>query len=84
MLVPDDRAEAFGGFAIANFSDHDDIGIGTEEGAHRGSEIEAYFRIDLHLTQPALGNFNWIFCRPYFALRSINDVKRGMKGGCFS
>ena len=42
--------------------------MGAKERAHRGSEIEPYFGVDLHLAQPALGYFDRIFCRPDFAL----------------
>jgi len=48
-----------------------DVGIGTQEGAHDGGEIDAGFLVDLYLAQTLLGDFHRILGGPDLGIRGI-------------
>ena len=74
----------FRGFVIANFADHDDIGVGAQKCPHRGGKIEANLGIHLHLAQAGLRDFHGIFSGPDLSIRGIDRAERGMQCRCFS
>ena len=57
---------------IANFADHDHIGVGAEKRAHRGGKIEADFGIHLDLPQAGLRDLHGIFRSPDFSVAGID------------
>ncbi len=50
-----------GGFGVADFADHDDVGILPEQGAEGGGEGEADLLIDLELVDAGEVEFDGIF-----------------------
>ena len=54
----------FGSFQVADFADHDDVRILSEEGFKRHWESQALPVVDIDLVNPRQGNFSWVFgCR---------------------
>ena len=68
-----------GCFLVSHFADHDDVGIGTQKGTHRGREGEADLRMDLDLTEAILGYFNGVFRRPNLSFVGIDLLENGMQ-----
>ncbi len=59
-------------FFIAHLTDHDDIGVGPQEGSHGGGKCKADPGLNLYLPQAVLGNFHRIFRRPDFPVGGID------------
>ena len=57
------------GLAIANFTDHDDVGILTDDVPHSGGERQADLRIDVDLIDPVHLIFDRIFDRDDLLVR---------------
>ena len=68
-----------GGFRVTHFANHDDVGVGAQEGFHHRREIEASLFVDLHLTQAFLGDFNRVFSGPDFGFRAIQVAQYRMQ-----
>ena len=60
------------GFLVADLADHDHVRVRAQEGAQRLREGPVDLRIDLHLPQPRLRDFDRILGRPDFALRRVD------------
>ena len=61
-----------GCFLVAHLTDHDDVGVGAQEGAHRLREREADLGLHLHLPQPILRDFDGVLGRPDLALGLVD------------
>ena len=72
------------GFFVARFADHDDVGIGTQEGAHDHRKINAGFFVDLHLAQAFLRDFHRVFCCPNFGVGLVEKFQHRVQGGGFA
>jgi hypothetical protein len=60
------------GFLVADLADHDDVGVGAQEGAQRLGEGPVDLRVDLHLAQPGLGDFHRVLGGPDLALGRVD------------
>ena len=69
-----------GGFRIAHLAHHDDIRIGAQKRAHGRGKGEADFRIDLHLAQSGVHDFDRILGGPDLELRGVDVSQHGMQG----
>lgn len=69
----------FRGFAVADFSHHDDIRVGTQKRPHRGGEVEVNAWVHLHLSQTRLRDFDRVFRRPDFPVWGIDERERGVQ-----
>ena len=74
----------FCGFEVANFPDHDDVGVGTEDGAEGGGEGQADFAFhgDLHDTRELV--FDGVFDGDDAAVWMVYLGEEGVKAGGFS
>ena len=60
------------GFLVAHFTDHDDVRVGPQKGAHGGGKGPADAGVHLHLAQPALGDFDRVFGCPDLAASGVD------------
>ena len=70
---------------VTHFAHHDDVRVGTQEGAHGRGEIEADLGLHLHLAQPRLGDFHRILGRPDLHVGGVDAAEcrvqsRGLAG----
>ncbi len=64
-----------GGFEVADFADHDDVGILSQEGAQRVGEIETCLFIDVDLVDAGQLDFGRVFSRCNIHARLVQDVQ---------
>ena len=62
-------------FKVANFADHDDIRVLTQDRTQRGGKIETNLRLNLNLIDPGELIFDRIFYGEQFQLGSIKIVQ---------
>ena len=69
-------------FFVADFTHHDHVGVGAQEGAQRLGEGPVDLGVHLHLAQAGLGDFHRVFGSPDLALGHV-DVAHGrvQRGG---
>ena len=67
------------GLGVADFADHDHVGVLTNEGAHRGREGETDRRLDLRLVDAGDFVFDRVFDGEDLAGRLVQDRKHGRK-----
>ena len=63
------------GLVIAHLADHDHVGIGAQERAHRRGEGEVDLRLHLHLAQALLRDLDRVLGGPDLHVRGV-DVSR--------
>ena len=73
-----------GGLQVANFPEHDDIGILTQEGAEGLSEGHAGRFIDLHLHDPLDVELHRVFDREELGVDLVDMPQAGIKGRGFA
>ncbi len=73
-----------GGFGIANFPDHDNVGGLAEHGAECGAEGHADVGFDHDLVDAREFVFDGIFDGDDFAVGAVDDVEAGVEGGGFT
>jgi hypothetical protein len=69
------------GFLVAHLADHDDVGVGAQEGAHGGGEGPADARVHLHLAQAGLGDLDRVLGGPDLALRGVDVAHHRVQRG---
>jgi hypothetical protein len=70
------------GFLVAHLADHDDVGVGAQEGAHGGGEGPADARVHLHLAQALLRDLDRVLGGPDLALVGVDVAhQRVQRGG---
>ncbi len=74
----------FSGFKVANFADHNDIGVLAEDMAERGSEGEADFGADLDLIDAGHFVLDGVFDGDDAIFDRVDFVKEGVKRSGFS
>ena len=81
--VPGERGldRDLGGFAVADFADHDHVGILAQNRAQPRSESQPDFRIDLGLADPVDRVFDRILDRQDIALAIVEPAQRGIQRG---
>src|SRR5215510_12917300 len=73
----------FGGFPIANFSDHNHIGILTEYGRQTTSECQTDARVYLHLVDTVEQVLDWILDGNNITTRVRNQIQCRVQGRGF-
>ena len=73
-----------GGLQVANFPEHDDIGILTQEGAEGLAEGHAGRFIDLHLHDPLDVELHRVFDREELGVDLVDMPQAGIKGRGFA
>ena len=71
-------------FQVANFADHDDVGILTEKGAQGSREGEAHFGIHIDLVDPRQVDFRRILRRRDVAILGVEDIEARIQGYGFA
>ena len=56
---------------VTRLSDHDDVWVSPQKGAHHQRKVDSCFFVDLDLAQAFLGDFDRIFSRPDFGVRLV-------------
>jgi hypothetical protein len=81
--VPGERCfdHHVGGFRVARFPHHDHVRVGAQEGAQRLGESPVDLRVDLHLAESRLGDFDRILGGPDLAVGGIDVSEGGVQGG---
>ncbi len=74
----------FGGFEVAHFPDHDDVGVTTENGAEAGGEGEVDFRTDGDLDDTREFVFDRVFDGNDAPVLGIELGEEGVEGGRFA
>ena len=72
------------GFKIANLTNHDDVGILSQDGAQGFGKGQINFGIDLRLPHACQFIFNRVFHRHDVAAGSVQTLERGIQGGGFA
>ena len=70
--------------AVANFADHDDVGILTDDVPQPRREGQPDLRIDVDLIDPVHLVFDRIFDRDDLLVRQIDALQRGVERGRFA
>ncbi|MDT4850353.1 hypothetical protein FQZ97_845020 [compost metagenome] len=68
-----------GGFEVADFADHDDVGILPQEGTQRGREGEAGLLVDVDLVDAGQVDFRRVFRRRDVDARLVEQVQAGVE-----
>src|SRR5271163_4536212 len=71
------------GFLVANFTDHDLVGVVPQDGTQSASERETFLFVYWNLSDAANLIFNGVFNGDDFVLVVLNFVDGGVQGGCF-
>ena len=74
----------FGGFEVAHFPDHDDVGVATEDGTKAGGEGEVDFGADGDLHDAGEFVFDGVFDGDDAAVLGIELGEEGVEGGGFA
>src|ERR1035441_1499196 len=70
-----------GGFAVADFAHHDDVGILADDVAQAAGEGEADLRIDVDLVDAVHLVFDGIFDGDDFLVGQVDSLEGGIEGG---
>ena len=72
------------GFEVANFTNHDDVGVLPQDGAQGLGKGQINFGVDLRLAHPGQFIFDGIFHRHDVAACGVQALQRGIQGGGFA
>ena len=64
---------------VAHLADHDHVGIGAQERAHRRGEGEVDLRLHLHLAQTLLRDFDRVLRRPDLHVLGVDEAEGGVQ-----
>src|SRR6202158_3886484 len=68
-----------GGFVVANFADHDLVGIVTQDGTQTAREGQSLFLVDRNLSDAAQLILNWVFNGDDLVFVGLDLVDRGVE-----
>src|SRR5690606_32014685 len=69
---------------VTNLTDHDDVGVLTEEGAQRGGEVQADRFVHLTLVDSLQIELDRVFCGGNVGAHLVEFAERGIQRGRFT
>ena len=72
------------GLSIADFADHDDVGILAQNGSKRVGKLHGLGVAHLNLVDQVELVFHGVFDSDNIAFYGLNQFDGGVEGGCFS
>ena len=66
---------------VAHLTDHDDVGVATQDRSEAGREREPRLRVDLHLVDACQPVFHRVLDRDDVLVRRVEDIESGVQRG---